>query len=84
MTMCPAQTARGGSRESENGRSHGGTAEQGDDKTMKKSLMIAGALAVAGLAGVALTPVKMAIAGDQLTVTSWGGAYQMSQRKAYM
>ena len=84
MTMGPAATAEeAAAGRVKNGRSHGGTAEQGERKTMKKSLMIAGALAVAGLTGVALTPVKMAMAGDQLNITSWGGAYQMSQRKAY-
>jgi putative spermidine/putrescine transport system substrate-binding protein len=50
---------------------------------MKKSLMIAGALAVTGLTAGALLPAKPAVAGEQLTITSWGGAYQMSQRKAY-
>jgi putative spermidine/putrescine transport system substrate-binding protein len=50
---------------------------------MKKSLMIAGALAVTGLTAGALMPATPAVAGDQLTITSWGGAYQMSQRKAY-
>ena len=50
---------------------------------MKKSLMIVGALAVAGIAATALQPVKLARAGTDLTVVSWGGAYQTSQRKAY-
>ncbi|WP_456813889.1 ABC transporter substrate-binding protein [Bradyrhizobium sp. USDA 4529] len=45
--------------------------------------MVAGALGVTSLAASALMPVKLAFAGDQLTITSWGGAYQMSQHKAY-
>ncbi len=49
---------------------------------MKKSLMMAGALTVAGMAAALLAPAAPAFAGD-LNVTSWGGAYQMSQRKAY-
>ena len=43
--------------------------------------------ALAILAGTALAvaalPIKPALAGDELTITSWGGAYQESQRKAY-
>jgi putative spermidine/putrescine transport system substrate-binding protein len=50
---------------------------------MKKSLLMAGALAVAGLAVTMTMPAPRAVAGDQLNITSWGGAYQMSQRKAY-
>ena len=50
---------------------------------MNKSLMMAGALTVAGMAAALLAPVTPAFAGDQLNITSWGGAYQMSQRKAY-
>lgn len=42
--------------------------------------MIAGALAVTGLVASALKPAS---AGDQLTITSWGGAYQEALRKAY-
>jgi putative spermidine/putrescine transport system substrate-binding protein len=45
--------------------------------------MIAGALAVTGLAASALMPAKLAFAGDQLTIVSWGGAYQTALRKAY-
>lgn len=45
---------------------------------MKKTLLTLG---VALLAGSALTSV--ARAADELTVTSWGGAYSESQRKAY-
>ena len=66
-----------------NGRAHGGTAKQGVHKAMKKSLMMAGALTVAGMAAALLAPATPAFAGDQLNITSWGGAYQMSQRKAY-
>ena len=45
---------------------------------MKKlSILFAAAL----LAGTALA--ASARAGDELTVTSWGGAYSESQRKAY-
>jgi putative spermidine/putrescine transport system substrate-binding protein len=50
---------------------------------MKKSLMVAGVLAVAGVAVASLTPVKPSFAASDLSITSWGGAYQMSQRKAY-
>ena len=50
---------------------------------MKKTLMIAGALTVAGWPPALLAPASPALAGDQLNITSWGGAYQMSQRKAY-
>ncbi|WP_328700382.1 ABC transporter substrate-binding protein [Caenimonas soli] len=39
--------------------------------------------AAASLAAVALMPVGPAFAADQLTVTSFGGAYQASVRKAY-
>ena len=39
-------------------------------------------LGVALMAGTALGAVK-AYAGDDLTITSWGGAYQESQRKAF-
>jgi putative spermidine/putrescine transport system substrate-binding protein len=50
---------------------------------MKKSLMMAGALTLAGMAAALMMPVKPVMAGDQLSITSWGGAYQMSQRKAF-
>lgn len=50
---------------------------------MKKSLMIAGALAVTGLGVGTLRLVKPASAGDQLTITSYGGARQAAERKAY-
>ena len=50
---------------------------------MRKTIVIAGAVAVAGLSAALLAPVRPAFAGDQLTITSWGGAYQTSQRKAY-
>jgi putative spermidine/putrescine transport system substrate-binding protein len=40
--------------------------------------------ALAILAGTALAAAASpAFAGDELTITSWGGAYQESQRKAY-
>src|SRR5689334_14528168 len=60
-----------------------GGPKQGVHKAMKKSLLMAGALAVAGLAVTMTMPAPRAVAGDQLNITSWGGAYQMSQRKAY-
>ncbi len=41
------------------------------------------ALAAIGLATGTLAPAKLAFAGDQLTIVSWGGAYQMAIRKAY-
>jgi putative spermidine/putrescine transport system substrate-binding protein len=50
---------------------------------MKKSLMMTGALMVAGMVVALMSPAKPVLAGDELTVTSWGGAYQMSQRKAF-
>src|SRR5215469_17981075 len=50
---------------------------------MKKTLLIAGAVMAAGMSAGTIGPVKPALAGDQLNITSWGGAYQMSQRKAY-
>ncbi len=45
---------------------------------MKKLLAVVGAgmLATSALTGIAR-------AGDELTITSWGGAYQDSQREAY-
>lgn len=46
-------------------------------------LRIVGALAATGLTANALMPVTRAFAGDQLTIASWGGAVQMSQRKAF-
>ncbi|KRP92858.1 spermidine/putrescine ABC transporter substrate-binding protein [Bradyrhizobium pachyrhizi] len=39
--------------------------------------------AVTGLAAVALMPVRPASAADQVTITSYGGAYQTSLRKAF-
>ncbi|MGY4447413.1 spermidine/putrescine-binding protein [Bradyrhizobium sp. i1.3.1] len=45
--------------------------------------MIASALAVTGPGAVMLAPVKPALAADQVTITSYGGALQMSNRKAY-
>lgn len=50
---------------------------------MRSSLVIAGALATAGLLGTALVQVKPAFADDQLAITGWGGAFQLSQRKAF-
>ncbi|WOH52465.1 ABC transporter substrate-binding protein [Bradyrhizobium sp. sBnM-33] len=50
---------------------------------MRKSFILVGALAVSSLAAAALAPARPAFAGDQLTITGWGGAYQVSQRKAY-
>lgn len=50
---------------------------------MKKSTMMAGFLAVTGVAAVGLVPEKPAFAGDQLMVASFGGPYQAAQRKAY-
>src|SRR5262249_32862489 len=41
-------------------------------------------LLMAGVAATALCAAKPAAAEDQLTITSWGGAYQESQREAYM
>ncbi|MCK1268007.1 ABC transporter substrate-binding protein [Bradyrhizobium sp. 49] len=49
---------------------------------MRTSLRVASALAIIGLAASILTPAKPAFAGDQLTITSGGGALQAGQRKA--
>ncbi|UWU83224.1 ABC transporter substrate-binding protein [Bradyrhizobium yuanmingense] len=49
---------------------------------MKTRLMITSALSLTGLAASALLPVKPALAGDQLTIVSWGGAGQTAWRKA--
>ncbi|UWU75818.1 ABC transporter substrate-binding protein [Bradyrhizobium huanghuaihaiense] len=50
---------------------------------MRKSLIITCARAVIGLQVIALAPAKLAFAGDQLTITAFGGAVQTSQRKAF-
>lgn len=50
---------------------------------MRNSLAFARVLAVAGLAAGALILEKPAFAADQLTIVSWGGAYQTALRKAY-
>ena len=50
---------------------------------MKIKLGLAGML-MAGVAAIALSAAKPAAAEDQLTVVSWGGAYQESQREAFM
>jgi putative spermidine/putrescine transport system substrate-binding protein len=38
---------------------------------------------LAGAAFIAVGQPKLALAADELTIVSWGGAYQESQRKAY-
>lgn len=51
---------------------------------MRKTLMIGGALAMAGFAASMLMPIKPAFASEQLTITSWGGKYQEEQlRKSF-
>lgn len=50
---------------------------------MRNSWMSARTLAITGLLGGILGAIDPAFAGDQLTITSWGGAYQTAQRKAY-
>ncbi len=50
---------------------------------MRTCSMIARAVGVTGLAVSAVLPMKPAFAGDQLTVVSWGGAFQANQHKAY-
>jgi len=50
---------------------------------MTSKLGLSGLL-MASVAVVALSSAKPAAAEDQLTITSWGGAYQESQREAYM
>jgi len=47
---------------------------------MKKLSVLFGAALLAGTAFLAAAPAQ---AGDELTIVSWGGAYQESQRKAY-
>lgn len=49
---------------------------------MKHSLTLT-ALAATGIAWAALAGPSPAVAQDSITITSWGGAYSMSQRKAY-
>ncbi|WIW50264.1 polyamine ABC transporter substrate-binding protein (plasmid) [Bradyrhizobium sp. 62B] len=49
---------------------------------MRKSLIVAGTLALTGLAAI-LAPTKAVFAGDQLTITSFGGATQAAERKAF-
>jgi putative spermidine/putrescine transport system substrate-binding protein len=49
---------------------------------MKNKLGLSGLL-MAGAAIVALSATRPAAADDQLTIVSWGGAYQDSQREAY-
>lgn len=48
---------------------------------MRKFSLVASALAVAGLAGVMLTPTSPAQAADQLVVTAGGGSFQDALRK---
>ncbi|MGY4408329.1 putative spermidine/putrescine transport system substrate-binding protein [Bradyrhizobium sp. LB7.1] len=50
---------------------------------MRKTLMITRAFAVIGLAAGAVAPAKLAFAGDQLTIVSWGGATQAALRKTF-
>jgi len=50
---------------------------------MKIKLGLAGLL-MTGVAAAALSAASPAAAEDQLTITSWGGAYQESQREAFM
>jgi putative spermidine/putrescine transport system substrate-binding protein len=50
---------------------------------MKIKLGLAGLL-MTGVAAIALSAAKPAAAEDQLTVVSWGGAYQKSQDEAFM
>ncbi|MGY4362891.1 putative spermidine/putrescine transport system substrate-binding protein [Bradyrhizobium sp. i1.3.1] len=49
---------------------------------MRETLMMASALAVIGLTGT-FAPAKPAFADEQLTITSFGGAYQKAVRNAY-
>lgn len=49
---------------------------------MKTKLKLAGLL-MTGAAAIALSAARPAAAEDQLTVVSWGGAYQESQREAF-
>src|SRR5262249_6811167 len=52
---------------------------------MKIRMLMTSALVMAGVAALALASAKPAAAQDKaLTVVSWGGAYQESQREAYI
>ncbi|MGY4230153.1 putative spermidine/putrescine transport system substrate-binding protein [Bradyrhizobium sp. USDA 4503] len=50
---------------------------------MRKSLRFAAVLTVTGLTAGVLAPAKPAFAGDQLTITAFGGVIQAAERKAY-
>lgn len=50
---------------------------------MRTCLKIANALGLAGLVVSVTMSAKPAFAGDQLTIVSWGGAFQAAQRKAF-
>ncbi|WP_407114671.1 ABC transporter substrate-binding protein [Bradyrhizobium sp. LMG 9283] len=49
----------------------------------RKSLMMVSGLAATGLVAGALIMIRPALAGNELRVVSWGGAYQEALRKAY-
>jgi hypothetical protein len=57
------------------------TGSSGGNIHMKKLSVLFGAALLAGTALLAAAPAQ---AGDELTIVSWGGAYQESQRKAFM
>lgn len=50
---------------------------------MRTAFLTTSGLVLAGLTALALTAAKPAMAGESLTIVSWGGAYQESQRKAF-
>ncbi|RXH40418.1 ABC transporter substrate-binding protein [Bradyrhizobium zhanjiangense] len=50
---------------------------------MRAYSSIVGAVVATGLAVNALVPATPALAGDHLTIVSWGGALQLGQRKAW-
>src|SRR5262245_66391294 len=54
----------------------------GRQRVMRIELGLSGLL-MAGVAAVGLSAAAPAAAEDQLTIVSWGGAYQASQREAF-
>ncbi|MGD9743212.1 MAG: ABC transporter substrate-binding protein [Dongiaceae bacterium] len=50
---------------------------------MRFKILGTSSLVLAGLTALALAAEKPALAADSLTIVSWGGAYQTSQREAF-
>src|SRR5262245_42616698 len=76
--LAPSERSSGGAS-----ATAGEAGTTGRLQQMKIKMGLAGML-LAGGAAVALSAAKPAAAEDQLTVVSWGGAYQESQREAFM